>query len=251
MASIHLDRVSASFPIYSSNARSIRTRVMSATTGGRIGSDKRNSVVVRALDNVTLNIEHGDRVGLVGKNGAGKSTLLRVMAGVYEPSSGTVERSGRVAPLFSDKLGMDGENTGYENIIMRGLFLGFTREEMQDKIPEIAEFTELGDFLNMPTHTYSAGMLMRLTFAVSTCIKPEILLMDEGIGAGDASFMKKAARRLEKLVESSGVLVLASHSESLLRRMCSKAVLLERGQVVHQGSLEDVLERYNETIAEN
>lgn len=251
MASIHLDRVSASFPIYSSNARSIRTRVMVATTGGRIGSDKRNSVVVRALDNVTLNIEHGDRVGLVGKNGAGKSTLLRVMAGVYEPSSGTVERSGRVAPLFSDKLGMDGENTGYENIIMRGLFLGFTREEMQDKIPEIAEFTELGDFLNMPTHTYSAGMLMRLTFAVSTCIKPEILLMDEGIGAGDASFMKKAARRLEKLVESSGVLVLASHSESLLRRMCSKAVLLERGQVVHQGSLEDVLERYNETIAEN
>lgn len=251
MASIHLDRVSASFPIYSSHARSIRTRVMVATTGGRIGSDKRNSVVVRALDNVTLNIEHGDRVGLVGKNGAGKSTLLRVMAGVYEPSSGTVERSGRVAPLFSDKLGMDGENTGYENIIMRGLFLGFTREEMQDKIPEIAEFTELGDFLNMPTHTYSAGMLMRLTFAVSTCIKPEILLMDEGIGAGDASFMKKAARRLEKLVESSGVLVLASHSESLLRRMCSKAVLLERGQVVHQGSLEDVLERYNETIAEN
>lgn len=251
MASIHLDRVSASFPIYSANARSIRTRFMAATTGGRIGSDKRHSVVVRALDNVTLNIEHGDRVGLVGKNGAGKSTLLRVMAGVYEPSSGTVERSGRVAPLFSNKLGMDGENTGYENIIMRGLFLGFTREEMQDKIPEIAEFTELGDFLNMPIHTYSAGMLMRLAFAVSTCIEPEILLMDEGIGAGDAAFMKKADQRLGKLVESSGVLVLASHSEALLRRICSKAVLLERGQVVHQGSLEDVLERYNETIAEN
>lgn len=251
MASIHLDRVSASFPIYSTRARSIRTRVMAATTGGRIGSDKRHSVVVRALDNVTLNIEHGDRVGLVGKNGAGKSTLLRVMAGVYEPSSGTVKRSGRVAPLFSDKLGMDGENTGYENIIMRGLFLGFTREEMQDKIPEIAEFTELGDFLNMPTHTYSAGMLMRLAFAVSTCIEPEILLMDEGIGAGDAAFMKKADQRLESLVESSGVLVLASHSEALLRRMCSKAVFLDRGQVVHQGSLEDVLERYNETIAEN
>ncbi|TDI66413.1 MAG: ABC transporter ATP-binding protein [Alphaproteobacteria bacterium] len=251
MASIHLDRVSASFPIYSTRARSIRTRVMAATTGGRIRRDKRHSVVVRALDNVTLNIEHGDRVGLVGKNGAGKSTLLRVMAGVYEPSSGTVERSGRVAPLFSDKLGMDGENTGYENIIMRGLFLGFTREEMQDKIPEIAEFTELGDFLNMPTHTYSTGMLMRLAFAVSTCIEPEILLMDEGIGAGDAAFMKKADQRLENLVESSGVLVLASHSEALLRRMCSKAVFLDRGQVVHQGSLEDVLERYNETIAEN
>ena len=250
MASIHLDRVSASFPIYSANARSIRTRVMAATTGGRIGSDKRNTVIVRALDDVTLKIEHGDRVGLIGKNGAGKSTLLRVMAGIYEPSSGTVRRSGRVAPLFGGNRGVNHENTGYENIIARGLFLGFSREEMQDKVSEIAEFTELGDYLNMPTHTYSSGMLTRLTFAVSTCIEPEILLLDEGIGAGDASFIKKADERLSKLVESAGILVLASHSEALMQRMCNKAVYLERGRVVHQGSLDDVLERYNETLAE-
>ena len=218
---------------------------MAATTGGRIGSDKRHAVVVQALDNVTLNIEHGDRVGLIGKNGAGKSTLLRVMAGVYEPSSGTIRRNGRVAPIFSNTLGIDRENTGYENIIMRGLLLGFSREDIQSKVEEIATFTELGDFLNMPTHTYSDGMLMRLAFAVSTSIEPEILLLDEGIGAGDASFLKKAHARFQKLIESTGVLVLASHSESLLRRLCNKAIYLERGQVIAEGTLDEILEEYN------
>lgn len=248
MASIHLDRVSVMFSIYNASSRSLKSRVLKASTGGRIGSD-RNHVVIRALEDVSLRVEHGDRLALVGHNGAGKTTLLRVMAGIYEPYAGRVTIEGHAAPLFDVGLGMDPESTGYENIILRGLYLGMSKASMRERVAEIAEFTELGPFLDMPLRTYSLGMQARLAFAISTCIEPEILLLDEGIGAGDAAFVEKASKRLDSFIRRAGVLVLASHSEKMIRDMCNKAVLLEHGRIIAMGALDDVFERYTRAAA--
>ena len=244
MASIRLDHVSVSFPIYSAGGRSIRARLMAAGSGGRIGTDGASHVVVRGLQNVTAEIEHGERVALIGRNGAGKTTLLRAMAGIYEPVAGTATIEGRAVPLFDFGLGMDPESSGYENIVLRGLYLGLSRAAIRAKVDEIAEFTELGSFLNLPLRTYSAGMATRLSFAVSTCIEPEILLLDEGIGAGDAAFLDKAKRRLEAVVARAGILVFASHSETLVRQLCSRAILLDQGSVAAIGPIDEVLQRY-------
>ena len=245
MASIRLHRVSVSFPIYSAGSRSIRTRLMAAGSGGRIGTDGASHVVVRGLKDVTAEIAHGDRVALIGRNGAGKTTLLRVMAGIYEPIAGTAIIEGKVAPLFDVGLGMDPESSGYENILLRGLYLGLSRAEIRAKADEIAAFTELGSFLNLPLRTYSAGMHTRLSFAVSTSIDPEILLLDEGVGAGDAAFLEKAKRRLDAVVARAGILVLASHAETLVRQLCTRAILLDQGGVVASGPIDEVLERYH------
>lgn len=246
MASIRLENVVVSFPVYDQGSRSLKKRIISATTGGRIESDAGSGKisVVQALDGVTLAFQHGDRVGLVGHNGAGKTTLLRVLAGIYEPTMGTATIDGNTAPLFDVALGMDPESTGYENILLRGLFLGLTHQEIEARVDEIAEFTELGNFLELPIRTYSAGMRMRLAFAVSTSIEPDILLLDEGIGAGDAAFLDKAQRRLREFAEKAAIIVLASHSESLIRQMCDKAVQMEHGRVVRVGETEEILKSY-------
>jgi ABC-2 type transport system ATP-binding protein/lipopolysaccharide transport system ATP-binding protein len=244
MAYIELRQVSVVFPIYNAASRSLKKSLIHGSTGGRIGSDSEHASVVLALDGVTLSFEHGDRVGLVGHNGAGKTTLLRALAGIYEPGAGTIEIEGHVAPLFDISLGMDAEATGYDNIFLRGLFLGMSRREVREKLDEIASFTELGEFLNLPIRTYSAGMRMRLAFAVSTSIEPDILLLDEGIGAGDAAFLEKANRRLDEFTSKAGIIVLASHSEGLIRKMCDKAVLMERGRVLEFGDADAILKSY-------
>ena len=244
MASIMLENVHVNFPIYNNASRSLRHRMVSASTGGRIGADGQDRVVVEALTDVSFVLSHGDRVALIGHNGAGKTTLLRVLAGIYAPWRGRVHVQGRVAPIFDVGLGIDLESTGYENIRLRGLYLGFTRAEIDAKMAEIADFTELGSFLHMPVRTYSAGMLTRLAFAVSTSIEPEILLLDEGIAAGDAAFMEKANLRLHAFIESSGIMVLASHAEPLVRMFCNKALLLEHGRVLRFGSVDEVLDAY-------
>jgi ABC-2 type transport system ATP-binding protein/lipopolysaccharide transport system ATP-binding protein len=243
MADIQLDGVSVAFPIYDASSRSLKKRLVGAATGGRIQSQAGPSVV-QALDNVTLHFRHGDRVGLVGHNGAGKTTLLRVVAGIYEPSGGIVSVEGQVAPLFDISLGMDPESTGYENIVLRGLFLGMPHAEIEARMDEIAEFTELGSFLDLPIRTYSTGMRMRLAFAVSTSIHPDILLLDEGIGAGDAAFLDKANRRLQEFTDKAAIIVLASHSEQLVRQMCRTSVLMEHGRVVGVGPTDEILALY-------
>ena len=197
-----------------------------------------------ALRDVSVRVGEGQTLTLFGANGAGKTTLLRVIAGIYTPMRGRVRRVGKVAPLFDTGFGMDPEATGYENIRLRGLYLGLSKKEIDDRIDEIADFAELGSFLGMPLRTYSAGMQTRLAFAVSTSIDPEILLLDEQIGAGDAAFMVKASRRLEALVARSGILVLASHSDDAVRRFCTKGLLLEPGWVKFAGSAEEALEAY-------
>jgi ABC-2 type transport system ATP-binding protein/lipopolysaccharide transport system ATP-binding protein len=188
-----------------------------------------------------VKVDNGDRVALIGRNGAGKTTLLRVMVGIYEPLSGMIEVKGRVAPLFDIGMGMDPESSGYQNILLRGLFLGLRKSEIRAKFDEIAEFTELGDFLEMPLRK----MYSRLAFAISTCIEPEILLLDEGIGAGDNAFLAKAKHRLDALIKRAGILVLASHSEGLIRELCNRAILLENGQVAASGSTDEIFERYH------
>ena len=245
MISIDVDRVSVIFPIFDAGGRSLKSRVVRATTGGRIGSAASRIPEVVALDAVSLRFMHGDRVGVIGHNGAGKTTLLRVMAGIYEPCHGRVSVEGRVAPLFDIAHGIDPESTGYENIRLRGLLLGMTPQEIGRRFDEIAEFTGLGDFLRMPMRTYSVGMSARLAFAVSTAIEPDILLLDEGIVAGDTAFMERADKRLEGLVSRTGLLVLASHSERMLRKMCTRGIVMKQGRVAYEGSLEAALEFYH------
>lgn len=246
MASIQLERVSVSFPVYSSSTRSIKNRLLQSATGGQIRSESNRVTVVQALQDINLTLRSGDRIGLVGHNGAGKTTLLRVLARIYEPNEGRVLVDGTTVPLFDISLGMDPESTGYENIILRGLYLGLRRAQIRACLDEIAEFTELGDFLNLPIRTYSAGMRMRLAFAVSTAVAPEILLLDEGIGAGDAAFLQKASERLRLFTEQVSIIVLSSHSEALISRMCSKALLMEHGRVIGSGTTQEVLRQYRE-----
>jgi ABC-2 type transport system ATP-binding protein/lipopolysaccharide transport system ATP-binding protein len=246
MVYIRVDNVTVEFPIYNASTRSLKHKVINFGTGGRLSRDASNRLAVVALRDVSAALAHGDRVALVGRNGAGKTTLLRVLAGVYEPSFGTVTCQGQVASLFDVTLGMDIEGTGYENIIRRGMLLGLTPKQIDGRLDDIIEFTELGDYLAVPVRTYSSGMLLRLAFAISTTIEPEILLMDEWIAAGDSQFMKKAEARLESLVRRSGIMVIASHSNALVRQVCNKAILLEKGQVVQAGPVEEVVTAYEE-----
>lgn len=241
--SIRVRAASVDFPIFDAKSRSLKTTVL-GVVGGRIGANASRVVVVKALQDIDLDLQHGARVALIGHNGAGKSTLLRLLSGIYEPTSGTAEVIGRVAPVFDLAVGMDPEISGLDNIMIRGLFLGMTREQMEQRVEDIAAFTELGDYLRMPIRTYSTGMRVRLALGVVTSIDPEILLLDEGIGAVDAAFLRKARKRLTDLVDRSGLLVLASHSDELLRELCDTAIWLEHGQIRQHGPLEPVLQAY-------
>jgi ABC-type polysaccharide/polyol phosphate transport system ATPase subunit len=239
-----LDNVSVSFPIYHGGSRSLKKSLLFRGSGGQLASDANQRISVEALRNVTFNIEAGDRVALIGSNGAGKTTLLRVMAGIYEPVEGVVRTQGRISPMFDISLGIDGEVSGYDNIRLRGLILGLTAQQVEERIADIVEFTELGDYLDIPVRTYSSGMMTRLTFAVATCFAPEILLMDEWIVAGDAGFLAKAQHRIESFVESANVLVLASHSPEICKRWCNKAIWMDKGQVRAIGPVADMIEAY-------
>jgi ABC-2 type transport system ATP-binding protein len=256
MASVHLTNVTVNFPIYDARSRSLKRRAMSVVTRGRVRSDPTgrisdagHRVLVRALDRVDLTIEHGTRIGLVGRNGVGKSTLLRVIAGIYVPEAGKVDVTGKIASLLGGSLGIDPELSGRENIELRGLYIGLSKAEIRERVEDVIDFTELGPFIDIPFRAYSAGMRARLDFAISTAIEAEILLIDEGLGAGDASFIDKANERLEKLAERAGIVIVASHSEPLLRKTCAQAAFMEAGRVLAIGSVDEVLERYNASLA--
>jgi ABC-2 type transport system ATP-binding protein/lipopolysaccharide transport system ATP-binding protein len=242
---LSLDNVSVSFPIYHGGSRSLKKSLLFRGSGGQLASDASHRITVEALRNVSMEFRTGDRVALIGNNGAGKTTLLRVMAGIYEPVTGVVKSRGRISPMFDISLGIDGDISGYDNIRLRGLILGLPAREIEERMADIAEFTELGDYLDIPVRTYSSGMMTRLTFAVATCFSPEILLMDEWILAGDAGFLAKAQHRVEAFVEQAGILVLASHSTEICRRWCNKAVWMERGEVKMAADISAVLDSYN------
>lgn len=242
---IRLARVCVSFPIYQIGSRSLKKRLVSRTSAGRFARDADDRVTIEALKDVDLTVAQGDRLALIGSNGAGKTTLLRVMAGIYEPATGEIELKGRVSPMFDIALGTDPELSGYDNIRLRGLLLGLSGSEVERMMPSIAEFTELGAYLDVPVRTYSSGMMLRLTFAVATCFAPEILLMDEWILAGDAHFLGRAQARIASFVEQASTLVLASHNQDICRQWCSKGAWLHEGRVRSYGAIDEVLEDYN------
>ncbi|HEX9367766.1 MAG TPA: ABC transporter ATP-binding protein, partial [Vicinamibacterales bacterium] len=244
VATISLDRVTIEFPIYNARGRSLTGELFRRTVGGKIKADKSSHVSVVALRDISLDLTDGDRLGLIGHNGAGKSTLLRVLAGIYEPLSGRAHIRGTVASLTDITMGMNPEATGYENIMLRGVFMGLQVKEVRRMIPDIEAFTELGEFLKLPLRTYSSGMMLRLAFAVTTAVNPEILIMDEMIGAGDAAFMAKATARLNRMISNSQILVLASHDVETIRRFCSRAALMETGRVISTGPVDQVIAAY-------
>ena len=242
MVSIDVRQAYVDFPIFDAKSRSLKKKVL-GKVGGKIGTDQKVPVI-EALHDISVSLGEGDRVGLVGHKGAGKSTLLRLISGIYEPTRGYAKVTGKIAPVFDLGVGMDPEISGLENIMIRGLFLGMTRKEMEKRVDDIAEFTELGDYLQMPLRTYSTGMRVRLALGVVTTIDPEILILDEGIGAVDAAFLNKARNRLVDLVKRSGLLVFASHQDDLLLELCTSAIWMDEGTMKMQGSLQEVLTAY-------
>ncbi|HSV85646.1 MAG TPA: ABC transporter ATP-binding protein [Levilinea sp.] len=229
MGKLVFENVTVQYPIYNSRSMSLRNRLVSLGTGGRIEAEAGHVNLVTALKEVNFTLKDGDTIGLVGHNGAGKTTLLRTMAGIYAPTQGRVIREGRLATVFEIGAGMDAELSGYENILRMGLMMGMTSAEARAAIPEIESFTELGDFLQLPVRTYSSGMMMRLMFAVATSIKPEILLVDEMFSAGDAAFQEKAKARMRALINSAQIFVFASHSPELIKEFCKRVFRLEHG----------------------
>jgi lipopolysaccharide transport system ATP-binding protein len=244
MADISLDSITVDFPIYNATGRSFKNALMRAATGGRIGTRDDGRVVVRALENITLRLQNGDRLGIVGHNGSGKTTLLRVLSGVYYPASGSIHTEGKIASLINMSLGTDPEATGRENIRLRGALLGLSSNEIAAKVEEIIEFTELGEFIDMPVRTYSSGMQVRLAFATATVLQPDIVLMDEWLSVGDESFRAKAEKRLELMVLTTKILVIASHSQEQILKTCNRAIWLERGRVRMDGDSTSVVNSY-------
>lgn len=249
MASIKLQNLSIDFPIYGISTRSLKHQLLRVSTGGRFSGNQNQIVNIRALDNLSLTIEHGDRVGLIGHNGAGKSTLLRVLASIYAPVSGTIEIEGKVSALLDIMLGMEPDATGYDNIVLRGLLQGLDYKQINSLRDEIAEFTELGDYLAMPVRTYSAGMQLRLAFAIATSITPEILILDEVINTGDETFIRKAEQRIQRFISSAEIVVVASHDLKIISDICNKVLWLEQGGIVYYGEMQAGLEQYKNATA--
>lgn len=221
------------FPVYgAASSRSFKKIILNAATGGVLAKDAGERTVVRALDHVSFELFEGDRVGLVGHNGSGKSTLLRALAGVYEPTEGSLRVDGRVTSMLSITLGMDVDGTGIENIYLRGQVMGLRKKQIDDLVDEIAEFSGIGNYLNLPMRTYSSGMSMRLAFAISTCVDAEIILMDEWLSVGDSEFLEKARARLDGMVKRAKIVVMASHDHDLVMKQCNKVIKLERGRIV-------------------
>jgi ABC-type polysaccharide/polyol phosphate transport system ATPase subunit len=243
------------FPIYGQRHRSLRNFIVPkrlapqravppGAVGGAIAAEISGKVVIKAIDRLSFSLKEGDRLGIMGHNGAGKTTLLRVLAGIYEPTRGGLTVSGRVTPMFSLSDGMDQDATGWENIWLRGAVLGYDHATIARNLDDVAQFSELGDYLDMPVRTYSSGMFVRLGFAIATTLTPEVLVMDEMIGAGDAKFLSRAEARLKQMITRTGLMVVATHSTQILETWCNKAMVLSHGRLVHFGDVAAGIERY-------
>lgn len=237
---IHLEKVNLHYASVAFKERSLKALLSTMFQGGSRTKIKD----IHALKDISIKINGGERVGLLGHNGAGKSTFLKMVAGLYPVSSGNVKVQGEIRSLFDLGMGFEPDATGRENILYRGLLLGLTPSFMREKEEEIIDFSGLGDFIDYPIKTYSAGMQVRLAFSISTAVGGDILLLDEVIGAGDASFMRKAKQRIARLVDQADILVLASHDPNALKNLCQRGVVFERGDVVFDGPIEEAMEQY-------
>jgi len=244
MGSIEVAGVSIDFPLYHGSARSLKKTVMAAASRGRFGEDTQHRVVVQALRDISFRLGPGERLGLIGTNGAGKTTLLRTLAGIYEPVQGRIHVRGRLTALLDPNLAMNSDLTGRENIMLRGLFNGLSQAEIRRLEEDVQQFAELGEFMDLPLRIYSAGMVIRLGFALTTAIRPRVLLMDEWFLAGDLSFMRKARARLEDMVRGAEILVLSSHQHGIVADWCTRVIWLDQGRIRADGDATGVLEQY-------
>jgi ABC-2 type transport system ATP-binding protein/lipopolysaccharide transport system ATP-binding protein len=243
MSLIELNDVGVKYRIYNAQKRSIKSELW-RRVGGSVSFDEQEHANVTALSGINLSISAGDRVALIGGNGAGKSTLLRVLAGIIEPCTGIVKRQGKVSSLLDMSMGLDPEATGIENIIVRSVILGATFVEARSRVKEIEEFSGLGEFLHFPLRTYSTGMALRLSFAIATSAQPEILILDEMIGTGDASFSTKARERLREFISSSNIMVLATHNLASAKQFCNRGIVMSRGAVLTDAPIDEAIDFY-------
>ena len=232
MKNISIKNLTVDFPIFGMKSRSLKNKLIQSISGGAIFSDNDN-LTIRALDNITIDLEEGDRVALVGHNGSGKSTLLRTIAGIYEPTKGFIEVNGSIVTLLDIFLGMDEDATGYENIIARGLVMGKTIKEMKSLVDDIVTFSGIGNFVNMPMRTYSSGMAIRLAFSTSTCFDADIVLMDEWLSVGDKDFQAKSIDRLNKFIENAKIVIVATHDQDFIRKFSNKTINLDHGKILY------------------
>ncbi|MGO1072232.1 ABC transporter ATP-binding protein [Lysobacter sp. CA199] len=234
MAKISITNCTLDYPLYGVSSRSLKKMVINAATGGRIAANSKEITVVRALSDINLEALPGDRLGLWGHNGSGKTTLLRALAGIYSPSEGSIELTGSIASLIDPALGFEQDSSGHENITLRGLLHGMSRRQIESLREDIAEFSGLGDYLDLPVRVYSSGMQMRLAFSIVTAVAADIILMDEWLSVGDAEFSAKAEVRLNALMDSAKIIVLASHNLELIRSVCNRVITLEHGKIVSE-----------------
>ena len=235
--------ISVDFPLYHSDNRSLKKTIF-GTAKSRFGQDHKNRPVVQAVRDVSFTLHAGDRLGLIGLNGSGKTTLLRALSGIYQPTSGSLSIEGQLTSLLDPGQGMNMDMTGRENIRLRGYFLGLPKPEISRLEADVEDFSELGEFLDLPVRNYSSGMVVRLAFSMATAVHPEILLMDEWILAGDAAFMDKAKNRIEGIVRNADILVLASHSAGILAEWCNRLIWMDQGRIRADGKPMAVLSEY-------
>lgn len=239
-ASMFADRIGVTFPFRGSVGKELDQK-----SRDRMIWDKKGRLRgIRAIDDVSFTLKEGARLAIIGENGSGKTTLLQVLAGIIAPETGTLTAHGRITSLINISLGTQPEASGHRNITLRGLAAGYSRRAIEEKRAEIAEFSELGEFLHMPIETYSAGMRMRLTFSIATAFEPEILVLDEWLSAGDVAFRAKATRRMQAFVEKAGILILASHSRKLILDNCETALWLDEGRVRAMGPVLEIVDAY-------
>lgn len=240
-----LNNVCVDVPVYNVNSRSLKKMLIKSLGHNKIVKDQRSGIqMVKALTNINIDLNSGDRVGLIGPNGAGKSTLLRVLSGVYSPTSGSISSKGKVSSLIDLTLGMDVEASGIENIYIQGELFEISKKVIDKNIDEIINFSELKEFIELPIRTYSAGMIFRLGFSVLTFLQPEILIMDEWIAVGDNNFSKKVNERLKVILTKTKVFVIASHSKDLILDVCNRVVWIENGSIRLDGSPKELCDLY-------
>lgn len=244
MVRIVSERVGIEFPVYSIQSLSLKTSLLKFSSVGSLNRDESGAVLVNALRDLNFNFSTGDRIGLIGQNGSGKSTLLRMLSGVFVPTKGRLIIEGKTVSLIDLSLGIDNESTGRESIYLRGALLGLGKKKIREHLDDIIEFADLGEFIDLPVRTYSSGMHLRLAFSLSTIITPEILLMDEWLSVGDEDFKHKAEARLAELVDSTKILVIASHSPDLIMKTCNRVLWLEHGMVKMDGAPSEVCKAY-------
>jgi len=244
MARIELDKVSLTFRVRSHGRITLKEYVVRRLFRQSVNP----KVLVPALQEVSLRVDEGDRLGIIGHNGAGKSTLLKLLAGVYPPTSGRREVDGQISSLFDIALGFEPEASGWENISYRGFLQGETPKTIRSKMDSIADFSELGRHLDMPVRYYSAGMLVRLAFSIATAIEPEILLVDEVLSVGDLAFQQKAAGRMRDMISKAQLIVMVSHDLDSLVKLCDKVLWMDHGRVRRVGPTQEVIDAYRDSV---